>query len=308
MDKNNENTEKTEEVGQIAGSESVNPEIELQEQNSVEESSQFIPNTKYTVNGQEFEFDERIKSSIKNKEDEDWFREVFEKSSAFDDKKTKLNKTRERYDSLNQEFNAYKNEIEPLIEMKNRGDYKNLIKAIGIDGQTIIQLAQDQIAYNQLTSEQKAQYNRIEQASFDHYEIEKVNRNYEQRIAELEARENKSLVLSELNRPESREAINSFDQRNGKDAFFNEVVKRGAFYEKVHGIVKEPSSLVDEVLQILNISTPQSPTASKNSNLDNIVEKPPVIPNTGQSGSGSPVKRTPRSLDELKELAKGLSD
>lgn len=285
------------------------------EEAEVKPEEKYQPNFKYKAAEQEKEFDDRLKSIIKSKQDEDWLREVMSKADGFDAAKElreqKLAKAHEKYEALDHNYRQLEQSVRPVVEMLEKKDYANAFEVLGISDQDIIKYAYQRVRYSELTPEQRQSYDNQKSTQLNQYELQRQNESYQAQLTEIQTQQRQAELNNALSQPEVSEIVRSFDQRNGAGSFFQEVAKRGAVYWQTQNIDKKPQELVSEIINSYGLA-PQKlqsqSTPEVQKTFQQQKEKPPVIPNTGSSGSGTPIKRKPKSIADLREYAKTLAD
>lgn len=272
------------------------------------EIPQYEPNFQYKSNQEMKEFDERLKSVIKSKEDEEFFRRMSEKADGFE---TAVEKREAKIKEITNDYQQLNSSVEPIVQMLKRQDYDNVMKVLGIPEDKLIELAYKKVQYQQLTPEQKSQYDRQQETSYSQYELERQNQEYKQQLQQIKVDDRHRSLQTALATPEVSSIVADFDSRSGQQgAFAREVIKRGAQYYNQQNIDKSPEELVSEIVNLYGLkkSAPplEAPQAKPIQNLQQPKAKPPVIPNTGNMGSGTPIKKSPQSLSDIrKAMASG---
>ena len=116
---------------------------------------------------------------------------------------------------------------------------------------------------------------------------------------------------SELDRPEVKSMVESFDQRAGKPgSFYREVINRGqlAWFQSQGKVDLTPSQAVEQVIQLYGLkqTQPQAAGASVAAPASAPQQKANTIPNVGSGKSAAPLKQKPKSIEDLKKMRQHL--
>lgn len=269
------------------------------------EASEYTPDFTYRFKGEEKEFDDILKEKIKSKEEEDYFRDLITKRTGFDEVKASRDALTEELKEISHYKDNYEkmmnnlSEIDSMIEKK---DLDRLFQVLGLSEEDVINHSYEKVRYRELTPEQQRVYNQQRERENSIYDLEQQNQDYQKQINQIQQQiefQNIEARKAELNNILSSEgiasAVRSFDEKHGQGVFFQEVAKRGALHYQMTGKDVSPKELVDEVISLYGLSTQPSIQQPQQR------EKPKVIPNVGTS-SATPVKRSPKGLDDLKAL------
>lgn len=261
-----------------------------------EQPAPYEPNFKYNVLGMEKEFDDRLKGVIKSKEDEEWLRDVMTRADGFENDKKSYKQLRKDYEYIDSQFKQMSQDVNQVLEMRDKGDVDSLIHVLGVKPEQIEQWFYRQQQYKQLTPEQKNYYDNQRERDRSFYSLEKQNQELNQRLQQIELQTRQSELINKMNNSEFAPVIREFDSRNGQDAFMKEVIRRGYAYETT-GQTKSMDDVIQEVASFLTFNQPQQTPSPSGS-----AQATKVIPNTGSGGSQAPVKRKPKDLDELRAM------
>jgi hypothetical protein len=250
------------------------------------------------------EFDERLRSVIKTKEDEDYIRDLVTKADGLDVNKRNLQTAMEEKEQLLQKYSPMEKDVEMVLQMRDNGDIGSVLQALGIEKKQFLKYAYEVATYDDLTPEQKSIYDKKHELQGSSYQLKRQNEQLENRLRSIEIQTRQSDLEQRLNQKEIAPIVQEFDQRNGQNAFWNEVVKRGALYSTQFNQVKQAGELISEIINLYGLKAPQ-PQQPKPS----VSAKPlPVLPNTGSGSSVVPLKQKPTSVKQLKELAREYED
>lgn len=262
----------------------------------------YQPNFKFKSWDKEHEIPPAFRSIIKDAETEKQVREIFEKATGIEHIKAERTQTRE-------ELKQYRAQTEPLVNIaqelhhyRQKGDMGSYFAKLGLSNQDILKYAVDYLKREELPPEQKRVYDEREAANRQMYQREQEFASMQSQLQEVRIQQRSTDLQNALSSPTVQSYVQAFDQRNGQNAFWDEVVARGQMYWHSQQKDVPPAQIVQEIMerfgaqghaqvpQASMVAAPRQPT------------KVPTIPNTGSGGS-SPGQRTIRSIDDLKKVA-----
>jgi hypothetical protein len=268
----------------------------------------------------EKEFDDFIKGSIKDSDTEKKVRELYEKAYGLDHTKSGREKLRGELETVRGEHSETKRGINILTNFLNQGDFQSFFEALKIPEDKVLKYALDRVSYRELPPEKRAEYDQMRSAQQRAAYLSEENTRLAAEYTNMQVQTRSQQLESTLANPQVAGIAEEYDARRGHGAFRNEVVKVGQYYWAIHKQDIPVDQAVNEVLQMLggmpksaaHAVAPQSfdpnqgavpgaaPIASQAS------EKKPVIPNIQGRGT-SPAKRIPKSIEDLKKLAREAS-
>jgi len=269
----------------------------------------YQPNFSYeyrTLDGirEKKEFDDRLKQIIKTKDDEEFVRQLVTKADGLDVNKRNLKQYEDKYTTLEQEHSTLKSDVEFVLSARDRGDFWTAANAIGFTKEQIRKAVYQDLKAEELTPDQRSHYDRAYELETSNYQSNRKIQELESKLQSFELQTRKSELETILSQNDIAPIAEDFDRKNGPNAFWNEVVTRGAMFEQM-GVHKKPTDVINEIINLYSLKPQQIQTQK----IPSVANKSlPVIPNTGSSGSAVPLKKKTTSLKELKDLARGLED
>lgn len=281
----------------------------------VEQAPAYQPNYKfrYPKAGQEHaeaEFDEWIRGAV-NKENEEKIRDLYTKAHGMDFYKDKSQKHSESFREYREKYDPLVKAWGELSQQYNSGDVSGFFKSLNIDDDTIFKYALDKLQERELPQEERAFREQSRETS-------RRAQTLEQKYAELESKYQQTMVqsrASELDRELGAQDVSSiaqeFDGRIGRQgAFKEEVIKRGAMIYQTTGQDLSPKQVIGEMVGMYKPllqpgQAPQQMQPTQNQFQQSQSMQKPVLPSAG-GRSASPVKRAPRSLDDIRKIADSL--
>ena len=295
-------------------------EPETPEPAEAAESVQYEPDYSYRVNKQEMVFDDRLKEAIKDKESEDYVRDLVTKAAGFDEYKTRLTDNQSRYDDLSSKYkefedenSKYKTGIDRLDHLA-KNDLHSFQRAWNISDDQIVQLARDILVQqeNPALAQQR-------QSAFDshlqNWRNEDLNSQQSQEVQRSTQELHEMKMELAMSKPDVQEFETRINAVKGNGYFENKIREYGTLQyqagnyiqpkDAVKFVMEEYGSFLERPGSIQQQTQPDQQSGSPQ-------PKPPAqqlagapLPNLGTGRSGSPVAPSV-SWKRLKELA-GMS-
>jgi hypothetical protein len=269
----------------------------------------YVPNYKYKAALQEKELDPFFHPLIKDPESEKKVKELFSKVDAFDFIKGKKEHVESQFQTLMDDYDSMSGTVTRFNDSVKRGDLSSAFRLAGISKEQIFKWTQSQLQLMDMPPEQRQQYEQYEQAQAQKYDLEEKVSSLQQQYEQQAVQARTIQLEMALARPEVARFAEAWD-RNGEPGSFRNFVAEEArkfYYEQKQDL--SPEQAVAMVMQkfgkFLNVgdSASQSPQAIPQQQISR--QNPPVIPNvTGKASS--PIKKVPRSIEDLKAIAKSM--
>lgn len=289
----------TEEIGK-----DLETEDELAESQTGEDEG-YTPNFTYEVRGEKREFDDRLKSIIKTKEDEDYIRDIITKADGLDIVKSKYENLAKEYDEVLKGSEVLISGYQKLKDAIESNDVKGIIESLGVSGNeafknAILDYALEIAELDAMPEEQRQELLGQQEKDRRLKEMESKLTAYEQQMKQREIQEDYNKLVNSV-KTEHSDLMQTLE--NVGIDLVQEVIANGTLYYKTTGV--EPSieeaikMTVDKYKNLTNL-TQSNGQATVNQTVDN-TEKP-VLPRVrGQRKHGVAQKVT--SLEDLKKLA-----
>lgn len=268
------------------------------------------PSFKYKVDKEEREMDEWVRPFV-TPENEAKFKQLFAAAHGIENVKQRYQQRSEEYKQVKTQYDAISQDLNQLSKFLQRGDLGSFFEATKIPEELVYKYVLEKMKLSELPPEQRAIYEREEQARKQSYLLEQQNQQLKQSYEQQLVQQRTFELDQVLSRPEVSQVAQSFDSRKGPGAFKRLVAERGIFHFNTSGQDLAPEQVVSEVLDILGHSfQPQSqagyatPGAPSNAQMQPNPNqgRPPVIPNV-QGRTTSPTRKTAKSLDDIRKLA-----
>lgn len=272
---------------------------------SVPAAQAYNPNYKYSVKGYEREFPEWTRALVKDEDTEKRFRDLVAKADGVDFLKGES----ETLKAENQQMMGVMNQVNGMLKS---GDLPSFFEALNIPEEAVLKYAlevaqrrqdpQAQARYQQDRQAQSAQSQRDAQ----YQQLAEQNQSLQSQFQQMATQTRTMELNTVLSSPDVASVARSFDERMGKGAFHDEVVKRGIYYFHATGQDIPASQAAQEVMQLIGMQQPQQPQQLQQPFQAGNQGSKPVIPNIQGSGA-SPTRKVPKSIADLKAMAQAVN-
>jgi len=278
-------------------------------------SAPYQPNYKYKSYSKEFEFDDWAKAAIKDKETEEKARALFAKAAGLDGVKESLEKYKSEYTPQVEEFRQVKQGLEQISHFVKQKDFDNFFASLNIPLQNVYEWLERKV-------EEAKQPPHIQQEIAQKRELSRnmLQQQYHNQMMQeqqqMMIRQNQERELDMYSQlPQVASVQSQYEARMGDGAFKKLVLDRislGAQQGQNLGVaeaVQMVSSTLEKFMggtQMPGV-TPQTSNQPQQAMPSQQPGKPPVLPNISSGKGTSPIKAAPKSLDEIRKLAKEKS-
>lgn len=275
----------------------------------------FQPNWKYKAFGKEKEIEEMWRPLIKDADSEKKVKDIFTRADAFDDLKARFDGTSREHQELMSEYNALDRDVKKVMTFRNNGDLDNFFKALRIPKQDVFAWVKKELDL----SEQSPEAARLAEMQANErqklYEMSQENEMLQQRY-QTQAVQARTMQLDMvLSRSDVSSVASRYDETQGRIGAFRDLVieeARNHYYatggdnggrdlsaeEATQMVMQKFGKLLEQRPQAaqgaIQAGAPQPQAQAK-----------PVIPVVNGRGT-SPVKKMPKSLDDLRALYKEM--
>jgi len=280
------------------------------EPSTEEQTKAYEPDLTYKVSGEDKEFDPWVKDLIKDKETEDHFRKLYADAAG-------LSVVKEKYEAQANEFKTTQEELQNwhqtrdvLAEQVRRGDFRAFFKELNIPQERVYEWVLQEAKLKELPEEERRVYNERMELARERDELARQNQGLSSEMQQNMVRQREFEIDQALQKPEVSQFMQSYDAKVGRvGAFRDRVWQHGLGVYYATGKDMEPNEVIQDLLQISQVGQPQAaPPQEAGQPVENrvVAIKPkPVIPNIGDAGT-SPVRKSPKSLDDLRKIAESM--
>jgi len=272
----------------------------------------YQPNFKYKTFGKEKELDPFWRDLIKDQDSEKKVKDVHTRAEAFDDLKVRHESTQAEFQQLVSEFTALDKDVKRVMKFRNDGDLDNFFMSLKIPQEQIFKWVEQKLSLQNLPPEQRQALESQALERQQRYDLEQEKEELAQQY-QTQAVQARTMQLDmTLARPEVASVASAVDARMGTLGYFRDLVIREAQYAW-HSSGQDISAeqATNLVMQkygklFMDQQAPQAPTApaAAAQPLPQVAGKP-VIPSVQGKGT-SPIKKSPRSIDDLRAMKKEL--
>ncbi len=277
------------------------------------EKPAYEPDFGYQIRGEQFTFDERLHSAVKDKDTEDFLRDTFTKAHGLDTVKARMEETETKYGDLQTQFNQsrmenenFRGNLDHLNNLKD-SDPLGFQRQWGLSDKWVLDRAS-----NILDHQENPEQGRLAEQA---YNARQENFSNQQNMTRESARTQsmeRELHSVKMTQAMNHEGISDFakgyDQRMGAGAFKAQVDDFGSLQYHQNQRYVDPQVAVTEVYGRLQKMWSPDPAAPVS--LDSGGAPPPrapAMPNMGAGRSGTPTTKRFNTLADLRAHAQALA-
>lgn len=276
----------------------------------------FTPNFKYKAALQEKEVEEFWRPLMKDEESAQKVIRALQKLDGFEFVEQSRNNIEKQFKSLQGDYDSQAQVVQRVESSLERGDLSSAFRQLGLRDEDVYRWTQQKLQMMELPAEQRRALEEAENARLERFTYEEqISQN--QKLYEDQAVQLRTMQLDfVLSRPEVAQAAHGWDSLMGQSGAFRDLViqeAQTAFYREKTDLTAEQAA--QRVLQkygnamkaqqqqsmAQTMSAPQAPQAMQ----VGVPQAKPVIPSVTAKGT-TPIKKVPRSLEDLHRLRKEL--
>jgi len=269
----------------------------------------YSPNFKYRAAMEEKEIEEFWRPLIKDADSEKRVKQLFTKVDGFDALKQSRDQLRGQFDMLEGDFKNMSQTVHRFNDSVSRGDLTSAFRLAGITNEQIFRWTQQQLQLMEMSPEQRQHYEKTQATQHQNYELQQQVSQLQQAFQDSTVQARSVQLEVTLSRPDIASFAASWDTNAGTPGAFRQFVideAKKVYYDSGRDL--SPDEAVGMVMtkfgKFLNAGgIPAAPVAGQATVGSPAQTAKPVIPNVSGKAA-SPVKKVPRSLDDLKKLAK----
>ena len=272
----------------------------------------FEANTKFKVLDEEHEFDDFLKSAIKDQDQEKRVRELYEKAYGIETIKEDRQTLRDQLSEEKTKLENITNGLDKLSTFVEKNDFDSFFDTLNIPKQQILKYALELVQRENWTPEQKAAWEQQRNTAAQAAQYEQQNQELIERNKQLLVEQRNAELTNYISKPEISAVANAYNENLGNDqGFQNFVIGIGQSYAQKGEDISVERAVSEAILHIKainpSIGRVEGATASPEPKAK-VVEpnSAPVIPNVQGRGT-SPVRSTIKSLDDIKKRYSELS-
>lgn len=271
-----------------------------------QEKPAYVPNYKFSVSKKEKEFDEFIRSSIKDKDTEEKVRKLYTDAYGMEAAKPHMDFLRENYPKVEAQYNELNTTVNKVLDLKDK-DLGLFFEALRLPEEAVAQWMLDKIKKMELPPEQRQVYDKFEETRKRNLALEEQFQSLETRTQELSVRERTRDLDMGLQIPEVSAFVQSYDAAWEKPgAFRDKVIEYGRAQWRDHKKDVACEEAIQAVMSEYGRFIKPTATGTPPGTLP-VVERPlPVIPRLSGKAVSSAGKQI-RSIADIKRRSEELS-
>jgi hypothetical protein len=270
----------------------------------------WTPNYKVKAYDNEYEIPENFRSYI-NQENEKNFKEVFERSFAFDTIKQKYKDAHSKYQDVSGRYENVSKNLDKLSKFVQNGDFDSFFGSINIPEQAIQQWIYNKLQIQDLPQEQQQLYTKNSEYQRQLLTMQEQYDEMQSKVSAFESYKQEQALQQRHSELESaiyggdyKSLAESYDARVGQPgAFKNEVILRAAAVANSTGKDLSVQEAVQDFAKLVAWNQQNGGQAAGVAQKGN---SRPTIPSVSGKAS-SPVAPQVKSIEDLKKLAKAAA-
>jgi len=281
-----------------------------------EEAPAYEPNYSFKVQDRELEFDDWVKPLVKDKESEDFYRDVMNKVHGIEHIQAKRDELRQTLETEQATRGQLDQSLKTLSHYVETDNMDAFFQALQIPEDQIMRYVAKRLQYQDMSPEERSQYDNGIVQNQETYNLQQQNLQLQQNYNQMVYEQRMNELDNVMSRPDIAQAAQAFDARSNKPgAFREEVINRGRYHAQVAGKDLTAEQAVTELMGLIgaNMPNPATNTVEAQNQAANTPQggrpaptKKPVIPRVDASG-GSPAKRVVKSMADLKAARESLA-
>lgn len=280
-------------------------------------ANKFSPNFKYKAALQEKEIEEFWRPLIKDADSEKKVKDFLQKIDGFDFVKQSREKLDGQYKALEQDYTAQTQLVNRVTGAVQNKDYGSAFRQLGISDEDIFRYTQSRLQRLEMPPEQRKAFEDAESLREQQTQMQEQMSQY-QKLYEEQVVQARTMQLDYvMSKPDVMGMAQNWDNLQGTPGAFRDLViqeAQTAYFQK--GLDLSAEQAVQLVMQKFGkvLSTgggsaqeiaSQAQSSPSQTPQVRAPQAKPVIPNINGKGA-SPIKKVPKSLDDLKRMAKDL--
>lgn len=285
--------------------EAANSSVSLPAEGEQVEVPSYTPNYKFKVHDQEKEFDEFLRSSIKDQETEKKARELYEKAYGLDFVKPKYEDLKKKYPELETQYKQLDSTVSEILDHRDKGDLDSVFNAMRISEEQVAKWMLEKIKKMELPPDQRQVYDQFEETKRQNHLLQKQFQELNGQTQEQAARARTYELESNLQRPDVSSFASAFDAARKTPGAFKEEVRKCGIYEwKVNNV---DITAADAIQRVMSGYQGMIVPGATGTTTEPVAKEPlPVIPRL-QGKAVSATSKQVRSIADLKKKAAELA-
>lgn len=284
------------------------------------EPAPYVPQTKFKYRNPdgedtEAEFEEWVKPYL-SKDTEEKFRDLYSKAFAVDFLKQRRDRERQERAQLESGFKEFQDQIREIVELRD-ADLGAFFDRVRLPREKVAQWLLGKLEAEEklkdLPEPMRQMYTNYENLLRENRELRKGVTSARSGGISAASQARKLELDSVLAKPELSQLVTDYDTRRGRaGAFIEQVIREGEWEFKNSGTDITAEEAVKRAIETLALQA-QTPSQGVTPNgsvaAPKVVKqaKPVVIPTVG-GGNASPMVKRPKSIADLRQLAKAAQE
>ena len=266
------------------------------------EQPAYKPDFGYVVLDQKKELPEQVRPLIKSKDDEEYWKTVYRKADGIEHVKSRHEHTKAERDEFRTKFSDLNSKVEKFQHFA-KNDFGAFLEAAGVTNDQVFDYVKTQLKLQDASPEERLQHEQSRKFVVQNYELQQQLSQQEQfsrQLAQQQHENNLQLAISG-----SSNFVNEYEGRLGAGAFRKHVEEYGNTVWATQQKYVSPQEAVEAVASKFKPFFQQQQTSAQSPvSAPTFTPTPSVIPSVGKGRNVSHATSSPKSLDDLRALAK----
>lgn len=256
----------------------------------------------------EAEFDEKVKALVKDAETEKVIRDLYEKGFGIEHMykprhekmKTELSTYQEAY---NKQFMPLVQELRELSQAIATDDINTVCQKLNVPKEKLYKMVADDLKYQDMTPEQRSEVDRFRDSQRKAARGDSTVSQYQGQLARQSVQIRTLELDMALSNPDIAKMAQAVDSKRGAGTFRNQIIREGILHAAQTQQDLPVGEALKRVVQFFGPEAEAAPTQAAAAPATAAPAKKPVLPSFS-GRSGSPTRKVPSSLEDLKQMAK----
>lgn len=226
---------------------------EAQAEQGAAPAEEYVPDFTFKVMDQTYQFDERTRAAIVDKESEEYYRELNQRAYGLDyvkDDRTALRQENQQLMQFREKFAPVKTDLDFAMERLKSQDFESFKDIFGIPDEMVFDYARTKarLADPETPPEFRSTYERNRENAQANYDLYHQNQMLSGQARGDAGQQIASELEQVLSHPEVQQYAHEWDSRTGKPGSFRQaIVEKGQLHHMKTGVDMRPAEVVQQL-------------------------------------------------------------
>lgn len=293
-----------EKLRELANKDVNDVDAESTDVNEESEAPAYEPVLSYKFKDEERSFDKRLLPAIKDKETEEYVRELYTKSAGLDAYKEKYAKIEEEANSYYNQAAQLTNGFKALQEFRDSKNFDKLQQALGLSDDQVVEWALKRAEFESLPEDEKQQLRQQKEQETKLEQYQRQVQEYEEQQHEMQVTNDVNQLKALVNSESIRPVAEAMAQRGHN--FIEQVLAMGQYEYKRTGVEPSIESVVQSIANKHSYLIEQARQETEAIPQQQQTQRKKALPSVSGTGQTRASKPKFTSLEALKKYADSL--